>query len=66
MLQTDRCDRCGAQAYTGWWRAEAHGELLLCAHHDREHADALEANGWNRLIDDRAALTTSVREPEPA
>ena len=37
---SDRCDRCGAQAYV---RAELVGgsELLFCAHHAREHADKL-------------------------
>ena len=56
MLATDRCDRCNAQAYTGWWRPEARGELLMCAHHDRKHEHALTLQGWNRLIDDRDAL----------
>ncbi len=33
---TDRCDRCGAQAYV---RVELAGgsELLFCAHHARAH-----------------------------
>ena len=37
----DRCDRCGAQAYV---RVElvAGGELLFCAHHSREHSEALQ------------------------
>ncbi len=37
----DRCDRCGAQAYL---RVEllSGGELLFCAHHAREHGDALK------------------------
>ncbi len=37
---TDRCDRCGAQAYV---RVELTGgaELLFCAHHAREHEDKL-------------------------
>ncbi len=37
----DRCDRCGAQAYV---RVElsSGGELLFCAHHAREHLDALQ------------------------
>jgi hypothetical protein len=31
---TERCDRCGAQAY---FRAVfTHGELLFCGHHGRE------------------------------
>lgn len=37
----DRCDRCGAQA-----RVRAvlvSGELLLCAHHAKEHGDKLRA-----------------------
>ncbi|GAA2068479.1 hypothetical protein GCM10009821_00310 [Aeromicrobium halocynthiae] len=39
---TDRCDRCGAQAYV---RVELDGgaELLFCAHHAREHEDKLRA-----------------------
>jgi len=37
---TDRCDRCGAQAYV---RVVLPGrlELLFCAHHNRQHASAL-------------------------
>lgn len=37
---TDRCDRCGAQAYV---RAELSngGELLFCAHHARAHEEKL-------------------------
>jgi len=37
---TDRCDRCGAQAYV---RVELSSglELLFCAHHAREHEDKL-------------------------
>jgi hypothetical protein len=37
---TDLCDRCGAQAYV---RVILPGsaELLFCAHHNRQHADAL-------------------------
>lgn len=40
LTAADRCDRCGAQAYV---RAVllAGGELLFCAHHGREHAEAL-------------------------
>jgi hypothetical protein len=41
LTAEDRCDRCGAQAYL---RVElASGELLFCAHHAREHGDALKA-----------------------
>jgi hypothetical protein len=41
LTAADRCDRCGAQAYL---RVELQtgGELLFCAHHAREHGDALK------------------------
>jgi hypothetical protein len=41
LTAADRCDRCGAQAYL---RVEllSGGELLFCAHHAREHGDALK------------------------
>jgi len=40
LKATDRCDRCGAQAYV---RVMLPGrrELLFCGHHNREHASAL-------------------------
>ncbi len=42
LSAADRCDRCGAQAYL---KVEllSGGELLFCAHHAREHGDALKA-----------------------
>ena len=41
LTASDRCDRCGAQAYL---RVELPGgnELLFCAHHGREHAAKLK------------------------
>ena len=41
LTAADRCDRCGAQAYL---RVELRsgGELLFCAHHAREHGEALK------------------------
>jgi hypothetical protein len=36
----DLCDRCGAQAYVRVVLPGS-GVLLFCAHHGREHADAL-------------------------
>jgi hypothetical protein len=41
LTAADRCDRCGAQAYL---RVEllSGGELLFCAHHAREHGEALK------------------------
>ena len=36
----DLCDRCGAQAYVRVVLPDS-GELLFCAHHGRQHAEAL-------------------------
>jgi hypothetical protein len=38
---TDRCDRCGAQAYV-LVRLQSGLDLLFCAHHYAKHADALK------------------------
>ena len=40
LTATDRCDRCGAQAYV---RVELSGkaELFFCAHHARQHEEKL-------------------------
>jgi len=40
LTATDRCDRCGAQAYVRILLPNS-GELLFCAHHNRQHAPAL-------------------------
>ncbi|KRB73278.1 hypothetical protein ASE01_21265 [Nocardioides sp. Root190] len=61
LTAEDRCDRCGAQAYL---RVEltTGGELLFCAHHAREHGDALKAFAAN-VQDETHKLTT---KPAPA
>lgn len=38
---SDRCDRCGAQAYMRVTLPSG-GELLFCAHHGRAHSDKLK------------------------
>ena len=38
---SDRCDRCGAQAYVRVTMASGF-ELLCCSHHGKEHADKLK------------------------
>ena len=55
----DCCDSCGSSvpAQTWWWRAEDRAELAMCAHHAKEHGDALKAAGF-RLARER--------QPEPA
>ena len=57
LTASDRCDRCGAQAYL---RVELNsgGELLFCAHHAREHGDALKAVAAN-VIDESHRLSDS-------
>jgi hypothetical protein len=41
LTASDRCDRCGAQAYLRV-ELQSGGELLFCAHHAREHGDKLK------------------------
>ena len=40
LTALDLCDRCGAQAYVRVVLPGA-GELLFCAHHARQHSEAL-------------------------
>ena len=66
LSAADRCDRCGAQAYL---KVEllSGGELLFCAHHAREHGEALKAVAANvideshRLADSQASAPTEER-----
>jgi hypothetical protein len=44
LTAMDLCDRCSAQAYVRVI-LPAGGELLFCAHHSRQHADALAKAG---------------------
>lgn len=68
LLATDRCDRCGAQAYTRWRELigdEPIGrDLLLCAHHTHEHEPAM-ADRFALVDDDRAKLDQLTATPEP-
>ena len=40
LTAADRCDRCGAQAYIRVVLPSG-ADLLFCAHHGREHNEAL-------------------------
>lgn len=40
LTASDRCDRCGAQAYLRV-TLNSGGELLFCGHHGRAHSDKL-------------------------
>jgi len=44
LTAMDLCDRCGAQAYVRVVLPGS-GELLFCAHHSRQHGDALAKVG---------------------
>ena len=54
----DRCDRCGAKPYV-WWAPLTtdldERALMLCAHHSREHEDALVQAGWVRVAEEAVA-----------
>ena len=64
LTASDRCDRCGAQAYLRVQLASG-GELLFCAHHAREHSEKLRTVAVNvhdetgKLLDPPAAAPTS-------
>ena len=66
LSATDRCDRCGAQAYLRVL-LQAGGELLFCAHHAREHGDKLREiavavhDETGRLADTPASAPDSER-----
>lgn len=46
LTASDRCDRCGAQAYLRVHLASG-GELLFCGHHGREHGEKLKTVAVN-------------------
>ena len=54
LTTTDRCDRCGAQAYL-LVRLPSGGELFFCNHHGREHEGVLRESGAD-IHDESARL----------
>lgn len=46
LTASDRCDRCGAQAYLRVHLASG-SELMFCAHHAREHGEKLRTIAVN-------------------
>lgn len=63
MLATDRCDQCGAQAYTMWERRRDLWCLLtFCGHCTARNEAELRGSGFVITIDDRALL---LAHPEP-
>ncbi len=56
LIATDRCDRCGAQAYV-LVKLTTGSELLFCAHHGREHLPKMQSNPRvSEIIDERNRL----------
>jgi len=59
LTATDRCDRCGLQAYV-LVNVPVPGsgdhELLFCAHDFREHESQLRFSGARVLLDQRRQL----------
>ncbi len=53
LTALDRCDRCSAQAYVR--AVMGSGELLFCAHHWREHGDAVR-DAATHVVDETAKL----------
>lgn len=59
LSATDRCDRCGAQAYV---RVVLIGgsDLLFCSHHWSRHAEALRPQA-TEIVDETSRLTEPDR-----
>ncbi len=60
LTASDRCDRCGAQAFVRVVMTA--GELLFCAHHARAHSERL-AQVAVEVQDGTAAINA---KPSPA
>lgn len=63
LTTSDRCDRCGAQAFI---RARLGGgqDLLFCAHHGRKHLDKLRSIA-EEVIDETDRLHAEEHPSEP-
>lgn len=57
----DRCDRCGAQAYSVA-QQEGFSDLLFCLHHRKEFYNPLLDQGW-AVVDDCTAIEALTQRP---
>ena len=55
FTSNDRCDRCGARAYSLARHDDFPEGLLFCIHHRKENYAKLLADGWE-VIDDTEGL----------
>lgn len=53
LTANDRCDRCGAKAFTVA-TLPPRGELMFCGHHARKYMGPLLLQGWT-LVHDKGA-----------
>lgn len=63
LTASHRCERCGAQAYVEV-ELPTKSILLFCAHHYREHKDALMKRA-HRIIDYTDLLVEEAGQPTP-
>ena len=54
---TDRCDRCGGQAYV--WVNGVNGDLMFCRHHFLKWEDKIRAYAFE-IIDETYKLNNKV------
>ena len=59
LTASDRCDRCGAQAYVRVTLLSG-AELLFCAHHAREHESRLREVATSYYDETERLDTTSA------
>lgn len=50
---SDRCDRCGAQAYV--WINGVNGDLFFCGHHYNQFEESLKSYAFE-IIDERDTI----------
>lgn len=59
---TDRCDRCGAQAYVRVVLTGG-GELMFCSHHWNTHSESLRSKAAD-ITDETHRLSAEAALPE--
>lgn len=62
LKQSDRCDRCGAQAFGAAFFKGM--DILFCGHHLRAHSPALIAQGFH-IIDMTHTINERPTDPDP-
>lgn len=68
---TDRCDRCGAQAYLslvmpGTMLTTGPATLMFCLHHANKHADSALIQGFVIAVDERHKLLSTNPQDSPS